>query len=246
MLMHNNASRWIFKLGGAAAILGSFLAGVGNLLHPITPRDDPEGVARVIAQSEFWTLIHMLLVVGIVLMLAGLVAIRHAIRGGLPEALAQLAVYAGSLGATIGTITVILDGVAAKVLADQWAAAAGPGQAIALQLVSANETQDFALAGLFNLSFAGLPFLLLGLAVALSRVFPRWLGWIAAAAGSGSVGAGLFQAFSGVPTMASLVLTLIGPTVICLWLLVMGVLLIQRVGQDMPLSNPGYVTEVQA
>jgi hypothetical protein len=31
-----------------------------------------------------------------------------------------------------------------------------------------NETLNFALAGLFNLSFAGVPFILLGLAVALN------------------------------------------------------------------------------
>ena len=35
-----------------------------------------------------------------------------------------------------------------------------------VDLVSMNETLNFALAGLFNLSFAGVPFLLLGLSVA--------------------------------------------------------------------------------
>ena len=44
--------RWIFRLGGGAAILGALLAAVGNLLHPITPRHDPVGVAQAIAQSE--------------------------------------------------------------------------------------------------------------------------------------------------------------------------------------------------
>jgi len=73
--------RWIFRIGGGAAILGSLFAAVGNLLHPITPRDDPQGVAQVIAQSEHWTLIHLIIVLGILLMLAGLIAIRHSITG---------------------------------------------------------------------------------------------------------------------------------------------------------------------
>lgn len=125
-----------------------------------------------------------------ILMLAGLIAIRHSIEAGLPEALARLGVYAATIGVTVGLITVILDGVAAKQLADQWAMAPESEKTIALSVVSANETINFALAGLFNTSFAGVPFILFGLAIALSHAYPRWLGWAATAAGSGSIGAG--------------------------------------------------------
>jgi hypothetical protein len=220
--------QWMLRIGGVSAILGSLCAGVGNLLHPVTPRDDPQGVAQVIAQSQQWTLIHLIILLGVILMLAGLVAIRHTIKGGLPEALARLGIYAGTIGVTIGLITLILDGVAAKTLADQWAIVSASEKTIALHLVSTNETINFALAGLFNMSFAGVPFILIGLAVALSNAFPRWLGWTAAVAGSGSIGAGLVQAFTGEPTIASLILTIIGPTVISLWLLVMGTLLLRN------------------
>jgi hypothetical protein len=68
--------------------------------------------------------------------------------------------------------------------------------------------------------------------VALSGAYPRWLGWTAAIAGLGSIGAGLVQAFTGEPTVTSLVLTIIGPTVISLWLLVMGVLVGRRAGDS--------------
>jgi hypothetical protein len=37
-----------------------------------------------------------------------------------------------------------------------------------------------------------------------------------------SIGAGLIQAFTGEPTAASRVLTILGPTVITLWLLIVG------------------------
>jgi hypothetical protein len=50
--------------------------------------------------------------------------------------------------------------------------------------------RDFAIAGMFNLSFAGVPFILLGLAVALDGIYPRWLRWLAAFAGLFSVAAG--------------------------------------------------------
>jgi hypothetical protein len=200
-------------------------------------------VAQVIAQSEHWTLIHLIIILGIILMLAGLIAIRHSIEGGLAETLARLGVYAGTIGVTVGIITVILDGVAAKTLADQWAMSSGSEKTMALHLVSTNETINFALAGLFNISFAGLPFILVGLAVALSRAFPPWLGWTAAAAGVGSISAGLIQAFTGKPTIASLILTIIGPTVITLWLLLMGIFILQSTAKRAAISERGYLQE---
>jgi hypothetical protein len=54
----------------------------------------------------------------------------------------------------------------------------------------------------------------------------------AAFAGVGSIAAGLVQAFTGEPTTASLVLTIIGPSVISLWLLVMGVLVGRRAPRE--------------
>jgi hypothetical protein len=82
----------------------------------------------------------------------------------------------------------------------------------------ASETLNFALAALFNILFAGVTFILYGLAVAWSRQYPRWLGWVVVAAGIGSVAAGLLQATVGEPTALSRVLTIIFPTVITLWL----------------------------
>jgi hypothetical protein len=223
--MMPESTYWLARIGSWAAILGSLAAAIGNILHPITPRADPVGVARVIADSDAWTAIHLIIIAGTLLMLGGLVAIRHTIRGGLPEALARLGVYAAAIGTAIGLVTLILDGVGAKQLGDQWASAPAADQAIALAVVSANETTNFALAGLFNTAFAGVPFILIGLAVALSDTYPRWLGWVAAAAGLGSIAAGTLQALTGEPTLASLILTIVGPTLIALWVFVMGVLL---------------------
>jgi hypothetical protein len=229
--MPTNDNYWLLRIGAGAAILGAVAAGVGNLLHPITPRDDPPGVAHVIANSDAWTLIHLVIVLGVILMMAGLLAVRHSIMGSsLTDALTRLGMYAATIGATVGVITVILDGVAAKQLADQWAAAPASTKAAALGLVSINETINFALASLFNMSFAGVPFVLFGLAVvkAGAHPYPRWLGWVAFGAGIGSILAGLVQSLTGKPTVASLILTIIGPTVIALWMLTIGVLLWRR------------------
>jgi hypothetical protein len=224
------------KLAAGVGMAGALCAGVGNLLHPVTPRTDPVGVARVVAESDHWTLVHLLILAGIVAMVGGLFAIRLATKGGRGEVLADLGMCSAIMGATLGVATVILDGVAAKVLADQWAAAAQDARPVALAVFLANETLNFALAGAFNLSFAGTTFVLFGVAVARSPKFRSGLGWIGTGAGIISIAAGFYQGWSGRPTTASLVLTIIGPTVISLWLLVVCLLLVRAGPRPMP--NP--------
>ena len=91
-----------------------------------------------------------------------------------------------------------------------------------------NETMNFALASLFNILFAGVAFILLGFAVTASDGYPRWFGLVAVLAGFESIVAGLIQAESGSPVETARVLTIIGPTLITLWLFAMGVLLIRK------------------
>src|ERR671916_3246589 len=218
--------KWsIFRIGAVAGIVGSLLAMVETLLPPATPSGDPEGVAQTIAQSERWVLVHLVIVVGLILMLGGLVAISRSIEGGLPGALARLGSVAAVAGVTVGVILVIVDGVAAKHLADAWEAAPPEEAAAALQVVLAEEAINFSLAALFNILFAGVTFILLGLAVAWSGKYPGWLGWVVVVAGVGSVPVGLLQAYTGESIGFTRIATIIFPTIITLWVVVMSVLL---------------------
>jgi hypothetical protein len=215
--------RGIFLIGSAAGIAGSLLAMVGNLLHPATPIGDPEGVARTIAHSERWVPVHLVIVVGLILMLGGLVALSYSIEGGVAGALAQLGSVAAVAGVTVGVVLVIVDGVAAKHLADAWEAAPPDQAAVALGVVLAEEAINFALASLFNILFAGVTFILLGLAVAWSKEYPRWLGWVVVVAGVGSVPVGLVQAYTGESIGFTRIATIIFPTIITLWVVGMSV-----------------------
>lgn len=228
--MTSETNRAIWRLGGLSAIAGALLAGVGNLAHPVTPRDDPEGVAHVIAHRTDWTLIHMVIFAGVVLLLIGMLALQSTFpEDGMPRVFATLAAYLATMGAALGVITVGLDGIAAKELADRWAAADSFGAgSLLLESVTLNETMNFAFAALFNMTFAGLPLIFFGLAITTSHLYPRALGWVALSAGVMSVCAGVFQAVTGHPTMTSLILTIIGPTVVTAWLFAIGLLLLRR------------------
>jgi hypothetical protein len=190
---------------------------VGNLLHPSTPTGDPQGVASIIADSGVWVGVHLVIVVGLILMLGGLGAITLSIDGGLSGALARMALVSAVAGVTVGLVLVIVDGVAAKHLADEWATAPPEEKAAALRVVIGEETINFALASLFNILFAGVTFMLYGVAVARSGLYARWAGWLVALAGVWSVPVGVVQAYVGESTTFTKVATIISPTIITLW-----------------------------
>jgi hypothetical protein len=225
--LSREAAAEIIRIGAWAGIAGSLLAMIGNLLHPATPTGDPNGVAQTIAGSGIWIADHLAIVLGLILMLGGLIAISRSITDGVPGALARLGQVAAVAGITVGLITVIVDGVAAKHLADAWEAAPPDEEAAALRVVLGEETINFALAALFNILFAGVTFILFGLAVAWSDRFPRWSGWIVVVAGVGSILVGLLQAFAGESTTVSRILTIVFPTIITLWVVVMDVVLLR-------------------
>ena len=208
---------WIVRLGAWGGVVGSLLAMVGNLLHPATPTGDPEGVARTIADSGSWVPVHLVIVVGLILMLGGLVAIARSIQQGAAEALARLGLVAAVAGVAVGVILVIVDGVAAKHLAKAWAQAPPEEAAAALRVVVGEETINFALAALFNILFAGVTFVLLGLAVAMDGRHPRGPAWAVVVAGLGSIPVGLVQAYQGESVAFTRVATIIFPTIILLW-----------------------------
>jgi hypothetical protein len=225
-----SAAGWISRMGAAAGIAGALLGMVGNLVHPATPAasDDAEGLARTIADSGSWVPGHLVILLGLILMLGGLVAIAHSIQGGLPGALARLGQVAAVAGVTVGLVLLVVDGVAAKHLAQAWATAPPGQQAAALHALLAEEAINFALGTLFYIQFAGVTFVLLGLAVAWSRVYPRWLGWVAVVAGAGSLVVGLVQGPVGETNAVTRIPSIVFPTLITLWLLWMGVLLLRK------------------
>ncbi len=223
-----DSTTWILRIGAGAGITGSLMSMVGNLLNPAVPSGNPEAAGRAIAESGIWLPVHLVIVLGLILMLGGVVAIAHSIRTGLPGALARLGQVAAVAGVTVGLILVIVDGVAAKHIADAWAVAPVQEKAAAVRILLAEETISFALAALFNIQFAGVTFILIGLAVAWSERYPKWWGWVVAVAGAGSIPVGLVQAYVGESILATRIATIVFPTVITLWVAVTNLVLVRK------------------
>jgi hypothetical protein len=237
MLDASAGEHWLFRIGGASAVLGAVLGVVGNLLHPATSGPGhPAETAAVVAKSDIWIPLHLALLVAFILMLGGLVAIHDSIRGGLPGALARLGLAAAIVGTAGGVVLLALDGFAAKHLAESWSSTVPALRADALAAFRAEDSINFALLSPLNLIFAGFTFVLYGLAVTLSRVYPAWLGWFAVVGGTGGAISGVVQAYIGEPSGLTNALGIAAPTIITLWLLVMGILLMRR-GRAMPIAD---------
>jgi hypothetical protein len=218
----------MFRLGGASAIVGAILGLVGNLLHPGTSGPGHPGErARVVAESSIWVPLHLVLLVSFIFMLGGLVAIHDSIRTEPARTWARFELFAAIVGTACGVVLLALDGFAAKHLAESWFSASAGERSGALAAFRAEDSINFALLSPLNLVFAGFTFVLYGLAAALSDVYPRWWGSVAVVGGVGGAISGVVQAYIGEPSGLTTALGIAAPTIITLWLLVMGIRLMR-------------------
>jgi hypothetical protein len=230
LVSDNPGAAWggqVMKLGGSLAVLGGFGYLAATLWHGDMPDATTQIALQHIAARPEWSLIHLLAVVSVLCWVGAFVTLAHSLPAGLSGFLGQLAVRTVAIGAAVFIVDYSIDGYVMTHAAEVWQAASGPEKEARLLVA---EAVFSLLGGTFRSFIAwlfGLPFLLLGLAVALSGQYPRWLGWGAAAAGAGAVVAGttLFLDLNLVPFPL-----LFGGFVIPLnvWLTVIGVLMWRR------------------
>jgi len=227
------ADRLTSRIGAVLFLLGLVVLVISTQLHPghENPMDNP-AVFREYAQSESWIAVHLAQFAGFLLVIGGLVALYFsiAIRADAAAAVARFGLAtAVTTGATF-TILQAVDGIALKRAVDAWASAP-PDQEVAA--FAAAEAIRWIEIGVNSLAFSlvGLTLVIYGIALALSSVYPRWLGWVAAAAGVAHVIRGVGVSYEGfVPSIAAL----IGLALLALWTVVMAVLMWRR-------SNPPTV-----
>jgi hypothetical protein len=102
-----------------------------------------------------------------------------------------------------------------------------PSQALALASFRAEDSINFALLSPLNLVFAGFTFVLYGVATAVSGIYSRWLGWVAVVGGAVGAVSGVIQAYIGEPTAITEGLGIAAPSIITLWLFVIGFQLVR-------------------
>src|SRR5215213_1151175 len=220
-------NRLTARIGAVLFLLSLVVLVISTQLHPAheNPMDNP-AVFREYAQSNLWIAVHLGQFAGFLLVIGGLVALYFSIAIK-PDAAAAVARFGFAAAITTGasfTILQAVDGVALKRAVDAWASAPPDQQTAAF---AAAEAIRWIEIGVNSLSFSlvGLTLVLYGIALALGDVYPRWLGWLAAAAGVAHIIRGIGVSYQGfVPSMAAL----IGLALLALWTVIMAVMMWRR------------------
>ena len=152
---------------------------------------DPEGTARIIAESGVWVPIHLAIVVGLILMLGGLLAIYDSIPEGVARAVAGVGLVAAVVGTAVGLVLVTLDGFAAKRLAELWAATSPASNRSPLGSSRHRRRRTSPSSACFNLTYAGVTVGSFEAAAVLSGIYPRWPGWVVVVAAIGGALSGV-------------------------------------------------------
>jgi len=214
--------RQFARVGAVAAISGALTLFTATLLHPMeADPNDPAAAFAEYADDSFWVASHLGQFLGIALLGAALVVLAATMEAGRASGWAQIGVLgtAASVAATAALQAV--DGVALKVMVDRWAQATGEARARAFESAFTVRQIEIGLASLLSVLF-GLTIAAFGLALLVSRRFPKWLGWLGFVGGLGTVAAGIAQAYTGFSALAMMV-SMPASSVLLLWAIAVGV-----------------------
>jgi hypothetical protein len=208
------------RMGAVALPIGVVLIAISEIFHP--SREDPmdfPAVFREYAQSDVWTTVHLGEYFGFLFLLGGMVALYYSVsaRPGAGAGLAPFALAAAVTTAASFTVLQAVDGVTLRYAIDAWASAPAAQEPAAF---AAAEVARWTEIGMNSLSYflAGLTLFLFGLAIALGRVYPRWVGLIAVISGAAFMYNGAVVAYEGfVPS----IIKLVGLLLLAMWAFVM-------------------------
>lgn len=217
----------VLELGGMLAVLGG-LGYFGLLLvHGDLPDQTTETALSHIAGRPEWPLLKVLLITAVMSSAGAFVALASSLTHGTSPLLGRMAAGAFLIGAALVAVEYSILGYEMKQIADAWRTASGADRE-RYELVA---DALFGVSGGLFVSFIawlfGLPFLLMGLAIAFGRGYPRWMGWFAIAGGAGAWAGGV-TAFLRLELVPIPVLYGAFIVPLNLWLAAMGVLMWRR------------------
>lgn len=190
-------TRYCSRLGAIAALLGALLLMLGTLLHPMqAPPWDAAAAFAEYATDHHWLTSHLIQLLGVLLGVLALLALAWRLRDDKAGVWALFGAACAVASMTLAFALQAVDGVALKLMVDQWAGAEEPLRAQLFAATYGVRQIEAGLAALFALSFS-ITLLLFAPALWLSRLAPRGLAIGVLLAGGTNLLAALLQGHDG-------------------------------------------------
>ena len=215
------------RVGGVAAIVGAVVLLAATMLHPLDA--DPNDAAAAFAEytlDPYWLASHLGQLLGVVLIVAGLVALSWKLRAGRAGAWALLAGLTAVASLSLAAALQAVDGVALKFMVDRWASAPSNLEAASFEAAFGVRQVEIGFASMMGMLF-GLTVILYGVAILLSEGrIGAWLGILGAAAGAATLVSSIVQAHTGFSSLA-MATSMPSTLLLLLWTVCAGVLLLR-------------------
>ena len=219
------------KIAGVSFIVGAILTGVFNAIFPrVSDPDNVQSVLTKLGENDTVAQIASVgIAVGIWLILAGIAGVYRSISTGAAAPWARLGFYAFIVAAATWTASFAITLGQAGAAGD-WLDKVAAGDQAAAVSFSVGATLYTAATSFFAMAvFANwMAIILLGVALSLNTLYPKWLGWVAIILGVVTIPAvGIPLAFDGLTqTVDTTFMILAGLTT--LWTLVLGIWITRR------------------
>ena len=223
--------RGYWRCGAVAAILGGIVLLVATSLHPLdADPGDPVAAFTEYAADDRWVTTHLGQFFGVFLIAGGLIALYDTLARERAGWIARFGLFAAVASVAVTAMLQAVDGVALKVMVDGWQAAPAEEKQASFLAALAVRQVEVGLASLVSVLF-GTTIVLYGIAVAVTRVYPQWLGWVAAIAGAGTLAGGFVTAHDGFSEFAMTFNVPFNLTIV-FWMIAMGVLMWRQGGSE--------------
>lgn len=185
------------SVAAMCAIAGSLLLLTGTYLHPVPadPNDAVQAFAAY-ARDRFWVPSHLMQLVGAILALASLLIVARRLQRRTTTVWSHLASAGAFASIALTAALQAVDGIALRVMVQNWATAALTQKPIAFQSAFAVRQLEIGLASVLSI-LLGATATLYGVAFLGNRTYPRWLGALAIVGGVPTSLSGIVMAFSG-------------------------------------------------
>ena len=216
----------LLRIGAVSIILGVIISGVSGAFHGGHQPHDLVVTLPQYATNANWIVVHLGQFLGQLLVVGGLVGLYRSITLGPGAALAQLGFVAAVVAISVYAANQAVDGIAIKFVAKEWVNAPAEEKEVAFRVAEAVRHIEIGLTSLTVL-ILGVAFILYGVAIELSRVYPRWLGWLTVLGGGLWVVVSIFYAYRGFSPLAITINQAAG-YVLLVWALALAVLMWRR------------------